>query len=373
MKKWTMFIIVTLIFVLGGVGIVKLRKKQLESIRIETKLPVPVDTVKVKRGTFKEYRLYLGILKSNKQAVVRARVQGEIGEVLKREGDIVKKGEPVIELDKVNGVSVGTRKSLEKSIKNQIKAISDMEKTVSNLKKIYQRDLNLYQNKAISKQALELSENRVKQAEVQLSAMKNSLENLREKLSFFTVKSPFTGVVSRITVNLGDVVMPSVPLMEIENSNNCKLSVSVSSDDIPLIKRGSEAKILFKDKAIHASVSRVFPSVKDTGIGTVEIYFPSRPFDLPLGSRLSAEIPVKVLDNVLIVPDNAVLTSSGKNLVFKVNTGKVEPVNVAILGASADSYAIEGDLKEGDVLVKGSDSLLMRLEKGTEVITDTGE
>jgi len=373
MKRWVIFLIVAVIFVIGGAAIVKLRKHQLESIRIETKLPVPVNTVKIKKGTFKEERLYIGVLKSNKQAVVRARIQGQVSGILKREGDYVKKGQVVIELDGLPSSSFGTRKSIVESIKSQKRAIADMEKTIENLRKIYQRDLKLFENKAISKQALELSENRLKQAEVQLSSLKIALSNLKEKLAFFSVVAPFSGVISRIMVNVGDVIMPSLPLFEMENKDSCKLSASVSSDDIPYIKEGSEAEVLYGDKTLPCVVSRVFPSVKDTGVGTVEIYFDSHPFNLPLGSKISVKIPVRVMEDVLLVPDNGVLTSSANSVVFKIVDGKVEPVKVKILGASENAYAIEGNVKDGDTVVAGSDSLLMRLEKGTEVLTDKGE
>ena len=373
MKRWIIFIIVALIFVVGGILVVKHRIHQLKSIKIETKLPVPVDTAKIKKGTFKEYKLYLGTLSSNRQAVVRSRIQGQVGEILKREGDSVKKGDVLVILDGINGSSFGTREALLKSIKAQKKSLQDMKKAVENFKRMYQRDLALYQNKAISKQALELSENRLKEAEVNLEKIKVSIANLKEKLSFLTIKSPFTGVVSKVKVNIGDIVMPSMPVIEIENKDNCKVVVSVSSDDIPNIKEGEDAKLLYNGKELDCSVSRVYPSVKETGIGTVEIYFNSHPFNLPLGSKVSVKIPVKILDNVLIVPDNGVLTSASKNILFKVVDGKVEPVNVEILGASDNSYAVNGEIKEGDVIVVGSDSLLMRLKKGTHVLVSKGE
>ncbi len=46
MKKWGILIVIFVILVIAGIGIVRLRKHQLESIRIETKLPVPVDTAR---------------------------------------------------------------------------------------------------------------------------------------------------------------------------------------------------------------------------------------------------------------------------------------------------------------------------------------
>ncbi len=372
-KNWIIFLIVVIVFIVAGVLLVKHRKNQLESIRIETKLPVPVDTAKVEKGKFINYKLYIGVLKSNRQSTVRARVQGQVSKILKREGDFVRKGDILIELDGYKGAEFGTRKALLNSINNQKKAIEDMEKTVENLRKIYNRDLNLYKNKAISKQALELSENRLKEGEIKLEGMKSTLANLREKYSFYTVKSPFNGVISSVIVNVGDVVMPAMPLINLENEGNCKLVLTVSSSDIASIKEGSKVKVIYNGKELLSSVSRVYPSVSKSGTGTVEVFFDSHPFDLPLGVRLSALVAVKVVEHALIVPENAVLTSSDKNVVFKVENNKVVPVNVRITGTSSDLYAIEGNIAEGDIVVCGSDSLFIRLDKGTEVITDRGE
>ncbi len=372
-KKWAIFIIVVIILVIAGVALVIHRKHQLESIRIETKLPVPVDTAEVEKGEFLNWQLYIGVLKSNSQSTVRSRVQGQVSTILKREGDFVKKGEALIELDGYRGAEFGTRKALLNSIKNQKKAIKDMEKTVENLKKIYKRDLNLYQNKAISKQALELSENRLKEGEIKLATLKTSLSNLEEKYSFFTVKSPFSGVISKVIVNIGDVVMPSMPLMKVENKGSCKLVVPVSTDDVVKIKKGFPVRLLYNGNVLNAKVSRVYPSAGETGMGFVEIDLNEHPFSLPLGSRISVKIPSDVLTNATLVPDGCVLTSSSKNIVFKVENDRVEPVNVKILGFSSDYYAVEGNLKEGDIVVKGSDSLLMRLNKDTRVKASKGE
>ncbi|BBB32606.1 RND family efflux pump membrane fusion protein [Thermotomaculum hydrothermale] len=373
MKRWTILIIVFLVLVIGGIALVKLRWHQLQSIRIETKLPVPVDTARVKKGVFKKWMLYIGTLESNKQAMVRGRIQGQVTKILKREGDFVKKGDKIIELDGIEGSSFGTRKALEKSIQDQKKAIADMEKTVANLKNIYERDLNLYQNKAISKQALEVSENRLKAGEIQLSNLKKGLYNLQDKFSFYSVRAPFSGVITKVMVNEGDVIMPSMPLVQLENKNACKLVVTVASDDIPKIKVGREAKVLYNNQELDAEIARVYPSARGLGVGSVEIDFSEHPFNLPLGSKLSVEIPVEVIQDALLVPDGAVLTSAYTNTVFRIVNKKVEPINVKVLGASANSYAVEGNLHEGDLVVVGSDSLLMRLEKGTEVLLGKGE
>jgi len=50
-----------------------------------------------------------------------------------------------------------------------------------------------------------------------------------------------------------------------------------------------------------------------------------------------------------------------------VVNGKVKTVPVHMLGQSEDGFAVSGNLNSGDVVVVGSDSLLMRLSGGTSV------
>jgi RND family efflux transporter MFP subunit len=362
---------VIVILVIAGISLVKLRKSQLENIRIEDRHAISVEAATVKSGTFKKWNLYLGTLKSDQQTRLKSRIQGQVTHVYKREGEEVVKGEVILELDGIEGSATATRRALELSIKNQKKAISEMNMTLNNLREMYKRDTNLYENHAISMQALEESENRMKAGEIQLANQTRELVNMQTTYSFYKVSAPFSGVVSEIICNEGDVIMPGGSLLKMENTGRCKLVVTVGSNDIPKIRQDSEARILFDTRRQVATVNRIHPSTTQAGTGLVEISLDRHPFNLPLGAMLSVEIPTQIIDKAIILPNDGVLTAQ-KSIVYKIVNRKIEPVSVELLGNSSDSCAVRGDLKEGDQVVRGSDSLFLRLFEGMPVIVHKG-
>ncbi len=367
MKRWIILIIVALLFVIGGVLLVKLRKHQLESIRIAPIQAVPVETATARVGEYIHWQPYIGHLESNRQGTVKSRIVGQVSRILKREGDKVQKGEAIIEMDGVPEAAVASRAALETALKNGIKSVQDLKKNEKNMKTIYSRDKMLFENNVISRQALELSENHWKEAKVQSQTLETQMADIRSKLSFFTVDAPFDAVVSNIPVNEGDVVMISQPLMELEDATPCKIKTTVSTYDLTEMKVGDPAQILYDGKRVDAKISRVYPSARGTGVGTVEVYLPQPPFGLPLGSTVSVKLPIQRIESAILLPTGSVLKSVDKASVFKVVNGKVKTVPVHMLGQSEDGFAVSGNLNSGDVVVVGSDSLLMRLSGGTSV------
>ncbi len=367
MKRWIILIVVALLFVIGGVSLVKLRKHQLESIRIAPLQAVPVETAMARVGEYIHWQPYIGHLESNRQGTVKSRIVGQVSRILKREGDAVRKGETVIEMDGLPGDAVGSRAALETALNNAKKSVQDLKKNEQNMQTIYNRDKMLFEKKVISRQAMELSENHWKEAKVQLQNVKSQMADIKSKLSFFSVKAPFDAVVSTVPVNEGDVVMVSQPLMEIEDATPCKIRTTVSTDDLTAMKVGEPAQILYDGKKIDAEISRVYPSARDAGIGTVEVDLPEPPFGLPLGATVSVNLPIQRIESVILLPIGSVLKSVDKASVFKIVDGKAKVVPVTVMGESEDGFAISGQLREGDTVVVGSDSLLMRLTDGTSV------
>ncbi len=367
MKRWIILIIVLILFVIGGISLVKLRKKQLESIRIAPLRAVPVETARAHVGKYIHWQPYIGHLESNRQGTVRARIAGQVSRILKREGDRVRKGDPVIELDGVPGDAIGSRAALEAALKNTKQSVRDLQQAEENMRTIYGRDKMLFEKAVISRQAMEVSENRWKAAKVQLQAVKSQLADIQSKLSFFSVKAPFDGVVSGVKVNEGDVVMVSQPLMELEDATPCKIKTTVSTDDIPKLGKGDPAELQYGGQKMDARVSRVYPSARDTGVGTVEVDCPRPPFGLPLGATITVMLPIQRIESALILPPGSVLTAVDKSTVFKVVAGKVKVVPVTVLGQSENGFAVSGRLEAGDTVVTGSDSLLMRLSDGMAV------
>ena len=208
-------------------------------------------------------------------------------------------------------------------------------------------------------------------AQAKIAELNRALASFKEKLSFFTVTAPFPGVVSKVKVNLGDVVMPSQALLELEDTSPCKVRTTVSTEDLRNLVKGSPIRIALGKDVIRARISRIYPSARDLGVGTVEASLPEPPFGLPLGATVAVDIPIRRIENALKVPMGCVLAGPRLSTVFKIVKGKVHVVKVKVLSSSPIEFAVQGDLEPGDLLVKGSDSLLMRLVEGT-VVTPVG-
>ncbi|GEM_PF-1797630 len=370
--KFFFVIVVGAALAVGGYKLVKLRKKQLASIRIAPVRSVPVKTGKVRSGEFILWRPYIGHLESNRQALVKARVSGTVSRILKREGQKVKAGEPLVELEGTPGKPMGSRLALVETIRRRKEAIQDTEKTRENLLSILKRTRDLFEKKMASLDQVQILENQVAAARARIADLKRGLASFEEKLSFFTVPALFDGVVSRVKVNLGDVVMPSQPLLELEDPSPCKVRTTVSTEDLRLLSIGAPVRIGFEGKTISAKITRIYPSARDLGVGTVEAALPGPPFGLPLGATVAIDIPVKRIPNALMAPMGCVLAGPKLSTVFKIVESKARVARVKILASSPEEFALQGDLKPGDLLVKGSDSLLMRLAGGTAV-TPVGE
>ncbi len=352
--------------VVGAVRLVKYRKQQLASIRVAEVAAVPVVTGQVLRAPFVDSRRYYGVLASDRQAVIRARTIGQVTHVFKRESMPVKAGEVLVELDGLPDSPSGTRAMLTESIGNVRRAVSDMALAVKNLQRIYDRDRMLYERGAVSKQVMEQSESRWKEARIQLFNLKNELAGLREKLAFFTVRAPFDGRVATVSVDEGDVVNMSQPLVTIQNDTPCKVVVTVASGDLAALQPGTPAVVESQGHRLDCRLTRVYPAA-DGGAGTVEIVLDQPPFGLPLGASVGVRLETRRIDDALVVPVNAVLTGVERAMVFAVVNGKVHPVPVSVLAESDTAAAVDGDLQPGQAVVRGSDSLLMRLADGTAV------
>ncbi len=363
--------ILVIAVVVGAVKLVKYRKQQLAAIRVAEVAAVPVITGQVRRAPFADSRLYYGVLASDRQAVIRARTSGQVTRVAKRESMPVKAGEVLVELDGLPDRPSDTRAMLTESMGNVRRAISDMSLAVENLKRIFERDRMLYDRGAVSKQVMEQSQSRWREARIQLFTLKNELAGLREKLPFFTVRAPFDGRVSNVSVDEGDVVNMSQPLVTIQNDTPCKVVVTVASGDLAALRPGTPAVVETRGHRLDCKLTRVYPSADD-GAGTVEIVLDQPPFGLPLGASLAVRLETRRIDGALVVPVNAVLTGVDRAMVFAVTDGKVHTVPVTVLAASDTTAAVSGDLQPGQAVVRGSDSLLMRLVDGTAVTPAKG-
>ena len=369
MKRILKLVIVVILLVAAvfvGRKIVLKRRADLRKEKVVVHYPFPVCVAKVKKASFVKFVRYLGKVDSNGMMELKARISGQVLRRIYLEGDTIRKGALLVALDGEHNGTVRELKAQVAVIRSKIASLRIQEK---NLAAIYRRDTILYKNGAISEEAWELSENRLASVKGQITALKSEIAQIETKLTYTRIKSPFNGVLSQYYVKEGDVVFPGQPICQIIRSGSFKVKIEVTPDDLQTISVGSSVYV--GDLALK--VSRIYPAASRRSLAVIEADFGKTPCPFKVGEVIPVKIKSESLNDVWIVPVEAVLHKGNKALVFAVNRGKVDPIDVSVMGiGDVNSALASKGLKEGMPLICAHESRLMVLYKG-QAVKITGE
>lgn len=253
------------------------------------------------------------------QSVV-LRASGAVTGVYAEEGDRVKKGQLLAEVDSTN----------------QTHNVSSLEWQIEKAKV----------SGTSSPRDLELME-------MQLNSAKQQLDNTKAYANF-------DGVVVKVSVDEGDYSNAGTSIMTVIDDSRLKATVEVDEIDIQLVEKGMHAT-LTSDSApgetIEAYVSYI-PMIgrySNSGIGVmdVEIVIDNPPAGLKPGFSFEGTIDVESEQKMLLVSQSAVTTKRGSSSVTKLKEdGTTETVPVIVKYLGENLYQIvSGNIKDGDTVV----------------------
>jgi HlyD family secretion protein len=172
------------------------------------------------------------------------------------------------------------------------------------------------------------------------------------------LESPITGIVTEVSIKVGDEVNPGSLAIRIDNLDRLLVDVRVSEVDINRITLNEPVKLTF-DAILNNEYNGTVTEVSQVGSvtqGVVEFMVTVELTDadelVKPGMTAAINIVVQQLDNVLLVPNRAVRVVDGQRVVYILENGELVSVRVT-LGASSDteSEVVDGNLKSGDLIV----------------------
>jgi membrane fusion protein (multidrug efflux system) len=278
--------------------------------------------------------VYTGTLEGEKQAKIFASIPEAVVELPVKQGSRVGKGDPVILLDK-SGAS---------SRYNQSYAV--YQDAADNFKKMK----NLFENGAISEQTY-------KTAKTALEVAEANFESARQQVE---LTSPIAGIVTDLSVNIGEYVPVGIPLATVARTDMMRLVIYVESGNIKYIKKGQNAEIFVE---IASNRNSGFPGIikevaesadPETRLFGVEIQIRNPDGILKPGMFARARITTADLKSVLTVPKEAVFSVDGISRVFMVESGRALEKSI-VAGESTDEFVIvrSGLAKDDSVIVIG--------------------
>ena len=273
----------------------------------------------------------LGTARANESIDVTARISSVITLINFTEGQQVKAGDLLIELDNA-----------------EIRANLNMaEASLKQKRSQFRRSNTLGETSIVSDAELEEQEAGVLMAEAEVRAAQARLDN-----SY--IKAPFAGTVGLRRVSLGNLVGPDTLITTLDDTNTIKLEFSIPESFLSSIKSGLtiEAKsAAYPNRIIKGTVSTIDSRVDPTTRSlTVIAMIPNGENLIRPGMFLTVVLEAERKD-VLLIPEEALVPRQGRQFVFVIEDGKAVEKQVE-LGVRAPGLAeIRSGLTVGEILI----------------------
>ena len=283
-----------------------------------------------------------GTLKAVRTAMVKARVAGELVMLEVREGDAVKMGQIVAQVDNTEYLA------RQRQAQQQAEAARAQ---VDVAQRQFDNNNALVSQGFISKTALDTSIANLNGAKASYQAALSALDVSTKALNDSVLKAPLNGFVSQRFVQPGERVAPEARIIEIVDLSKLELEATLSSAEAMNVKVGQIAKLIVEgtSQEVLARVMRINPSTQ-TGSRSVLVYLglQSHPL-LRQGVFVQGSLGTQKAQAV-VVPLESVRSDKTKPYVQTLQDNQVVHLQVE-LGAKgeADGKAVMAlkEIKEG--------------------------
>jgi len=293
---------------------------------------------------------YIGTVYYQEVSDVAAEVSGLSEEVRFEEGQRVKKGDVLVVIS-----SDLLDKTIRSAKANYEQVLSDLEKERKNL----ERAELLFREQLLSEQAYDEQRFNVTGLEKRVLSLKSEAERLEVELSKKTVKSPFDGIVIKRHIETGEWLSPGTVAASIGKDDFADVIAEVPEHIIAYVKKGMDARVITGGSEMTGKVFSIVPK-GDVSTRTIPVKVRIRNVSgLIEGMQARLILPAGNKEKAMIVPRDAVITVSGKTVLFAVVDAKAKMIPVKVAGYTGMNAGVHGEgLRAGmKVVIKGNERL----------------
>jgi len=275
--------IIALLIILKLTGVIG--KEKVEKVTVE----------KAGERTVIETVTASGKIQPETEVKLSSEVSGEVTELLVKEGDVVKKGQLLCKvrpdiLQSGYERAVASYNSQKASVAASQQQLVQAQANFVNAEATYKRNVELYNKKVISaaefdnakaayltaKSTLASSKENVTGAKFGLEQSAANVKEAGANLARTTIYAPVDGVVSKLSIELGDRIlgtsqMAGTEIMRISNLSNMEVNVDVNENDINRVTLGDSATVevdAFSGKKFRGVVTEIASSSTNVGAAT---------------------------------------------------------------------------------------------------------
>ena len=317
--------------------------------------PAPVEVGKVEKVSIEDDAQAVGSVRSNQGVMLRPEVSGRISKVNFRDGQRIKRGQLLVQLDD----------TLQQAQLQQAKAQASIART--NL----QRNRELVAQNFVSASAVDQSAAALEVAEAQVALAQAQAARMR-------IIAPFDGVAGIASVNLGDYVKDGADLVNIEDLSSVWIDFRLAERYLARLKAGQPVEVqldAMPGRKFSGKVDAVDSQLDANGRSLlVRARLTNGDGTLRSGMFARARIVFERRERAFVVPEEALVPLGGKQYIVKVvdtPNGKMAQRIEARIGVRLPGKAeiLEG-VSEGDVVVTAGQARVLRPEPSPVRIVD---
>jgi membrane fusion protein, multidrug efflux system len=329
---------------------------------------VTLSTATAEKGSIGVYVDAIGTVTPVYTTTIISQVTGVITQVRYREGQMVHRGQPLVQID-------------ARPFQANVTTAQGQLERDSNLLAQAQMDLKRYQDawarNAIPKQTLDDQEKIVLQYVGTVKADQGTLQFDQVQLGFTNITSPITGRVGLRLVDPGNLATASsttTPLAVVAQIQPITVVFTIPEDSVPELQRQMrKGKALPVDALDRSNANRLgtgsleaTDNQIDTTTGTLKLRALFKNVDNSLfpNQFVNARLLLNTLQDVVLIPSSAIQHNGDANYVFLIQNGVAHLHNVKPGVSESNTTQVQG-LNPGDVV---ADSSFEKLTDGSKVV-----
>jgi RND family efflux transporter MFP subunit len=289
-----------------------------------------------------------GSLAPISQATIKSKVSGEVREAAVREGMAVTQGQVLARLDQAD---------LQARLTQQQAMLDEAQAKLALASRNHANSQALLKQNYISSTSYDTTANGVELARANVKSASAMVDLARIALNDSVIRAPMSGVVSKRHVQAGEKVAPDMPVYTIVNLSELTLEAQVPTSEIPRVKAGQDVAFRVdgfsangQPREFHGKVARINPTA-EPGSRAMLVYISVANKDGALlgGMFAKGNIVTERSAVMPLVPVDALRSDNGRQVVYKVDNGKVvaQPVTLGLRNEDSGYAEVTEGLQAG--------------------------
>jgi RND family efflux transporter MFP subunit len=281
-----------------------------------------------------------GVAEPMQQATVSTKLMGTVTAVLVREGDLVRSGQALVQID---------ARDLTAKAAQVAASISDAEAMQAEAATNAARFKALYNDSAATRAQYDAAMTGLARADAGLRAARAAAGELEAVSSYATVRAPFNGVVTMRFADPGAFAAPGAPLLTVQDVSTLRLSAAVGADAVRSLRRGQVIPATIDGESVTATVEGIVPA-NAGNLFTVNATVANRARTYRAGSSATLMIPVGTT-RALLVPRSAIVRDGDLTGVVVHGASRDERRWIRLGAIVGEQVTVTSGLQAGEEIV----------------------